>query len=66
MNSVNKHLFIHLMCALGPEMMPGAKYLEVSGTVWIDVSHLGVGLCEHHIHMLRPTQPGPQDFWGGV
>lgn len=62
MNSVNRNLFIHLMCALGLDMMPGAEYLEVSGNVYIDVSHLGVGFCENHILMLGPTQPGNQDF----
>lgn len=58
MNSVNKHLFIHLMCPLGLDMMPGAEYLEVSGNVYTDVSRLGVGFCETHILMLAPPNVG--------
>lgn len=55
MDSVNKHLFIHLMCALGLDMMPGTEYLEVSGNVFVDGSRLRVGFCENCVLMLGPT-----------
>lgn len=33
MNSVNKHLFLHSICALGLELLSGPEELEASGKV---------------------------------